>query len=249
MTRFDVADRPTPRHQLTLTARLNTSALDSRRGVVRLHPEAIAALGIREWDAVSLTGARTTAAVAGVAPDGTPAGTALLDDVTLSNAGLRENTTVLVAPVTVYGARSVTVRGSNLATQSISSATLRQALLGKVMTVGDTVSLLPRDLGPDIPSSAASSALTSAVGITWTSELLTVTGVDPAGPVSVQPNSVVIWGDGPHGGDIRRGSDALCAADIGPACRDHSRRNRLHRRSASTTSRARTRRRAASPNG
>ena len=196
MTGFDVADRPAPRHQLTLTARLNTSALDSRRGVVRLHPEAIAALGIREWDAVSLTGSRTTAAVAGVAPDGTPAGTALLDDVTLSNAGLRENTTVLVAPVTVYGARSVTVRGSNLATQSISSATLRQALLGKVMTVGDTVSLLPRELGPDIPTSAASSALASAVGITWTSELLTVTGVDPAGPVSVQPNSVVIWGDG-----------------------------------------------------
>ena len=57
---------------------------------------------------------------------------------------------MLVAPVTVYGARSVTVRGSNLATQSISSATLRQALLGKVMTVGDTVSLLPRDLGPGI---------------------------------------------------------------------------------------------------
>jgi transitional endoplasmic reticulum ATPase len=196
MTEFDVADRATPRHHLTLTARLNTSALDSRRGVVRLHPEAIAALGIREWDAVSLTGSRTTAAVAGVAPDGTPVGTALLDDVTLSNAGLRENTTVLVAPVTVYGARSVTVRGSNLATRSISSATLRQALLGKVMTVGDTVSLLPRELGPDIPSSTASSALASAVGITWTSELLTVTGVDPAGPVSVQPNSVVSWGDG-----------------------------------------------------
>nr|WP_096371809.1 hypothetical protein [Mycobacterium ulcerans] len=45
--------------QLTLTARLNTSAVDSRRGVVRLHPSAIAALGIREWDAVSLTGSRT----------------------------------------------------------------------------------------------------------------------------------------------------------------------------------------------
>ena len=71
-------------------------------------------------------------------------GTALLDDVTLSNAGLREDTTVIVAAVTVYGARSVTVTGSNLATRSISSATLRQALLGKVMTVGDTVSLLPR---------------------------------------------------------------------------------------------------------
>ncbi|EHB55871.1 Adenosinetriphosphatase [Mycolicibacterium rhodesiae JS60] len=180
---------------LALTARLNTSALDTRRGVVRLHPEAIAALGIREWDAVSLTGSRTTTAVAAVAPPGTPAGTALLDDVTLSNAGLREDTAVLVAPVTVYGARSVTLRGSTLATQSVSSATLRQALLGKVLTVGDTVSLLPRDLGPGTSTTAASSALASSVGITWTSELLTVTGTDPAGPVSVQPNSSVSWGD------------------------------------------------------
>ena len=195
MTATDVAGRPAPK-QLTLTARLNTSALDSRRGVVRLHPEAIAALGIREWDAVSLTGSRTTAAVAGLAPEGTPAGTALLDDVTLSNAGLREDTSVIVAPVTVFGARSVTLSGSNLATQSVSSATLRQALLGKVMTVGDTVSLLPRDLGPGTSTSEASAALASAVGITWTSELLTVTGVDPAGPVSVQPNSLVSWGNG-----------------------------------------------------
>ena len=195
MTQSEVAEDP-PLSHLRLTARLNTSALDARRGVVRLHPEAIAALGIREWDAVSLTGSRTTAAVAGLAPGGTPAGTALLDDVTLSNTGLREDTTVIVSAVTVYGARSVTVTGSKLATQSISSATLRQALLGKVMTVGDTVSLLPRDLGPDIPTSAATAALASSVGITWTSELLTVTGVDPAGPVSVQPNSVVSWGDG-----------------------------------------------------
>jgi transitional endoplasmic reticulum ATPase len=195
MTQIEAAEDP-PLSHLRLTARLNTSALDARRGVVRLHPEAIAALGIREWDAVSLTGSRTTAAVAGIAPAGTPAGTALLDDVTLSNAGLREDTTVIVSAVTVYGARSVTVTGSSLATQSISSATLRQALLGKVMTVGDTVSLLPRELGPDIPTSGATAALASSVGITWTSELLTVTGVDPAGPVSVQPNSVVSWGDG-----------------------------------------------------
>jgi transitional endoplasmic reticulum ATPase len=195
MTQTEAAADP-PLSHLRLTARLNTSAMDSRRGVVRLHPEAIAALGIREWDAVSLTGSRSTAAVAGVAPPGTPTGTALLDDVTLSNAGLREDTTVIVSAVTVYGARSVTLSGSNLATQSISSATLRQALLGKVMTVGDTVSLLPRELGPDIPTSAATAALASSVGITWTSELLTVTGVDPAGPVSVQPNSVVSWGDG-----------------------------------------------------
>ncbi len=187
---------PGPASSLTLTARLNTAALDSRRGVIRLHPEAIAALGIREWDAVSLMGSRSTAAVVGVAPAGTPTGTALLDDVTLSNAGLREDSTVIVAPVTVYGARSVTLSGSALATKSVTSGTLRQALLGKVLTVGDTVSLLPRDLGPGTSTSEATSALAASVGITWTSELLTVTGTDPAGPVSVQPNSSVTWGDG-----------------------------------------------------
>jgi transitional endoplasmic reticulum ATPase len=185
--------------QLTLTARLNTSAVDSRRGVIRLHPNAVAALGIREWDAVSLTGSRTTAAVAGLADQDTPVGTVLLDDVTLSNAGLREGTAVIVSAVIVYGARSVTLSGSSLATQSITPVTLRQALLGKVMTVGDAVSLLPRDLGPGMSTSAPTRALASAVGISWTSELLTVTGVDPEGPVSVQPNSLVTWGTGvPH---------------------------------------------------
>ncbi|ORA79240.1 AAA family ATPase [Mycobacterium malmoense] len=182
--------------QLTLTARLNTSAVDSRRGVVRLHPSAVAALGIREWDAVLLTGSRTTAAVAGLAGPGTPVGTALLDDVTLSNAGLREGTAVIVSAVTVCGARSVTLSGSTLATQSITPVTLRQALLGKVMTVGDAVSLLPRDLGPGTSTSAATRALAASVGISWTSELLTVTGADPEGPVSVQPNSLVTWGTG-----------------------------------------------------
>ena len=191
--------------QLTLTARLNTSAVDSRRGVIRLHPNAVAALGIREWDAVSLTGSRTTAAVAGLAGADTPVGTVLLDDVTLSNAGLREDTAVIVSTVSVYGARSVTLSGSSMATQSITPVTLRQALLGKVMTVGDAVSLLPRDLGPGTSTSSATRALATSVGISWTSELLTVTGVEPEGPVSVQPNSLVTWGTGVPAGIGDRG--------------------------------------------
>ncbi len=124
----------------------------------------------------------------------------MLDDVTLSNAGLREGTAVIVGPVTVYGARSVTLSGSSMAVNSITPVTLRQALLGKVMTVGDAVSLLPRDLGPGTSTSAATRALAASVGISWTSELLTVTGVDPEGPVSVQPNSLVSWGTGAPAG-------------------------------------------------
>lgn len=183
--------------ELVLTARLNTSAADARRGVVRLHPEVLAALGLREWDAVSLIGSRRTAAVVAAAPEGSPQGTALLDDVTLSNTGLRENASVAVGPATVYGARTVTVTGSALATGSISDATLRQALLGKVLTVGDTVSLLPRDLGPGTSTTSATQALSRTFGVAWTTELLTVSAVDPSGgPVSVQPNSAVGWGSG-----------------------------------------------------
>ncbi len=165
--------------------------------MVRLHPEALTALGLREWDGVALAGSRRTAAVVGIAPAGTPAGVALLDDVTLSNAGLRENATVVVSPAPVFGAKQISVSGSVHATRSIPAATLRQALLGKVVTVGDAVSLLPRDLGPDIPSSAASQALSRTFGIAWTTELLTVTATDPVrGPVSVQPNTAVVWGAG-----------------------------------------------------
>ncbi|MEV6358998.1 AAA family ATPase [Nocardia asteroides] len=184
--------------ELSLTARLNPSAADARRGVVRLHPETLTALGLREWDGIALTGARRTAAVVAKAPAGTPPGVALLDDVTLSNVGLRENTAVTVAPATVYGARQISLSGSAQATASIPAATLRQALLGKVVTVGDTVSLLPRDLGPDISSAAATQALSRTFGIAWTTELLTVTAIEPMpGPVSVQPNSAVGWGRGP----------------------------------------------------
>ncbi|MFC4126147.1 AAA family ATPase [Nocardia rhizosphaerae] len=183
--------------ELSLTARLNPSAADARRGVVRLHPETLTALGLREWDGVALIGARRTAAVVAKAPAGTAPGVALLDDVTLSNVGLRENAAVTVTPVTVYGAKQISLSGSAHATASIPAATLRQALLGKVVTVGDTVSLLPRDLGPDISSAAATQALSRAFGIAWTTELLTVTAIEPMpGPVSVQPNSALGWGSG-----------------------------------------------------
>ncbi|MFW0794168.1 AAA family ATPase [Gordonia sp. CPCC 205515] len=179
--------------QLTLTARVNPSAADSRRGIVRVHSEVLAALGLREWDAVSITGARVTAAVVAEAGASTPTGTALLDDITFSNAGVKEDASVVLAPVKVFGAGRLTVRGSALATASVDEATLRRALLGKVVSVGDAVSLLPRDLGPELTAGAATRALTTSVGITWTNELLTVTATDPAGPVSVQTNTAVLW--------------------------------------------------------
>ncbi|MDL9946697.1 AAA family ATPase [Gordonia sp. ABSL11-1] len=181
--------------QLALTARVNPSAAEPRRGIVRVHSEVLAALGLREWDAVSITGARVTAAVVAEAGPDTPTGTALLDDITFSNAGVRENASVVLAPCEVHGAARVTVSGSALATASVDEPTLRRALLGKVLSVGDAVSLLPRDLGPELAAGDATRALAVSVGITWTNELLTVSATEPAGPVSVQTNTAVLWAD------------------------------------------------------
>ncbi|CAM3146496.1 AAA family ATPase [Tsukamurella hominis] len=181
---------------LSLTVRLQTSALEARRGIVRIHPEALAALGLREWDGIELLGARRTAAVVAAAPAGTPPGVALLDELTITNCGLREDATVVITPATVYGAKRVLLRGSALTRNALDGAALRQALLGKVMMPGDSVSLLPRDLGPGTSTAEAVQQLSRLVGITWTNELLTVVSVDPSpGPVSIQPNSAVLWAD------------------------------------------------------
>jgi transitional endoplasmic reticulum ATPase len=184
--------------QITLTARLSPSALDTRRGVVRLHPEVLDALGLRQWDAVRLVGARVSAAIAAEGDPAAPTGVVLLDDVTMSNLGIGEQAEVVVGPATVVAARSVTVAGSRLATKTLNGPTLKLALAGKVLTVGDAVSLLPQDLVPESGAdpTAARQKLSTALGGTWTTELLTVTATEPAGPVAVHPSTVVSWRDG-----------------------------------------------------
>ncbi|MGH3944870.1 MAG: AAA family ATPase, partial [Pseudonocardiaceae bacterium] len=196
--------------QITLTARLTTSALDARRGVVRLHPEVLDALGLRQWDAVRLTGARVSAALAAVGQ--TAPGIALLDDLTLSNLGLTEGSEVVLSPVQVPAARSIIVSGSALVRHSVSPETLRQALAGKVLTAGDAVSLLPQDVAPGSDVTRVRGRLAAAIGMTWTNELLTVTTTDPAGPVAPHPSTVVGWRDGARTGDLPAPSQSRGAA-------------------------------------
>ncbi len=181
---------------ITLVARLGASAADARRGVVRLHPEVIDALGLRSWHAVTLTGARVTTAL--VAPADGPPGQATLDDVTLSNAGLTDGTPVVLAPARVEPARRILLTGSRLARASLSPETVRNALIGKVVTGGDAVSLLPQDIepAPGLDAVAARRGVAGALGSGWTSELLTVSTVEPGGAVAVYPSTVVGWEGG-----------------------------------------------------
>ncbi|KOV83772.1 ATPase [Nocardia sp. NRRL S-836] len=189
----DAAGGTTVRGVITLTARLSPSALDTRRGVVRLHREVLDALGLRAWDAVQLTGARVSAALAAAGEQ--PPGVVLVDDVTLTNLGVVEGAEIVVAPIRVEAARSITVAGSRLATTALTPEHVRMALTGKVLTVGDNVSLLPQDLAPPPEANVSETRrrLSNAIGMTWTNELITITSTDPAGPVAVQPSSVVGW--------------------------------------------------------
>ncbi|WP_284749603.1 AAA family ATPase [Amycolatopsis sp. RTGN1] len=184
--------------QITLTVRHTPSALDTRRGVVRLHPEVLDALGLRAWDAVHLTGARVSAALAAPTDEADVPGVVFTDDVTMSNLGVTEGAEIVVAPADVAAAKTVTVAGSRLASVSVSPHMLRLALIGKVLTVGDAVSLLPQDLAPTPGSDPAGlrGQLSRAIGATWTNELLTVTATEPAGTVAVGPSTVVVWRDG-----------------------------------------------------
>jgi transitional endoplasmic reticulum ATPase len=205
------------RRDLTLTARLTAARLDARRGVVRLHREVLAALGLAQWDAVRLTGRRTTGAVVAVSgPDGAR-GDLLCDDLLLGNLGVRDGDPVTVAPAPLREARRVVVAGSPEAMTAVQPTMLRQALLGKVVTAGDNVSLLPQDAAPGALRETASvrRSLSAAMGMAWTTTLLTVTATEPDGPALVTMGTVVGWRDG--GSTTGSATPPLATAEAGTA--------------------------------
>ncbi|NBE81079.1 AAA family ATPase [Micromonospora sp. NEAU-HG-1] len=204
---------------LTLTASLRPAALDARRGVVRLHPEVLTALALRPGDPVRLAGRRVTAGI--VAPAEPAASTVLLyaDDLLLGNLGIRDGGQVTVSRAPVVPAGRVTLAGPVQVVAAVSPEMLRLALLGKVVTTGDDVSLLPQDVLPDASVrtlvEAARRSLSNTVGYAWTSTLLTVTAAEPDFGALVTMDTVVGW---EHGQTTRTGG-RTGAARIGGAAR------------------------------
>jgi transitional endoplasmic reticulum ATPase len=186
---------------LTLTVTLRPAALDARRGIVRLHPEVMAALALRPGDPVRLAGPRTTAGIVARADAGASRALLYADDLTLGNLGLRDGGQVTVTPAPVVEARRVTLAGPPEIVAVVSPEMLRLALLGKVVSEGDDVSLLPQDVLPDAGHrslvEAARRSLANRVGYAWTSTLLTVTDLTGGDAALVTMDTVVGWQDGP----------------------------------------------------
>ncbi|MDG4784159.1 AAA family ATPase [Micromonospora sp. WMMD961] len=185
---------------LTLTASLRPAALDARRGIVRLHPEAMTALGLRPGDPVRLAGRRETAGIVAAAAPGASSALMYADDLVLGNLGLRDGGQVRVSPAPLTPAGRVVLAGPVGVVAAVSPEMLRLALLGKVLTAGDDVSLLPQDVLPDASVrglvEAARRSLANTVGFAWTSTLLTVVAVEPAVGALVTMNTVVAWEHG-----------------------------------------------------
>ena len=185
---------------LSLTAVLRPSALDARRGVVRLHPEVMTALGIAPWDPVLLEGTRTTGALAAHAPAGSSPGQVLCDELVLGNLRLRDGDPVRVSRGTDTAATSLVLAGPPEVVAAVDPALLRTALLGKLVTTGDNASLL---LAPTVPDAGQARELLKArLGYYAATTLLTAVEVVPPGPALVTMATVVGW----QGGTTTTGS-------------------------------------------
>ncbi len=206
---------------LTLTATLRPAALDARRGVVRLHPEVLTALALRPGDPVRLTGRRTTAGIAAAADPGTSGVLLHAADLLLGNLGLRAGGQVTVSPLPATPARRLTLAGPAAVVAAVPPEMLRLALLGKVVTAGDDVSLLPQDVLPDAAVrgliEAARRSLASSVGYAWTSTLLTVVSAEPAVGALVTMDTVVGWEHGPATRGSGPATSASTARDAAPS--------------------------------
>ncbi|MFG1605734.1 AAA family ATPase [Actinoplanes sp. NPDC049265] len=204
---------------LTLTVTQRPAALDARRGIVRLHPEVMAALAINPGDPLRLAGARTTAGIAARAEASASRALLYADDLTIGNLGLRDGGQVTVTPIPVVGARRVTLSGPAEIVAVVSPEMLRLALLGKVVSAGDDVSLLPQDVLLDADKRAAVEgarrSLSNRVGYAWTSTLLKVVEVTDADAALVSMDTLVAW---EHGEATRPA--ASVAAPARPATTD-----------------------------
>lgn len=220
-------DHPTAR---TLTTSLRSAALDSRRGVVRLHPRVLRELGLRSGDPVRLTGRRETAAIVAAAGAGDSDLLLYADDLILGNLGVRDGAPVTVCPVPSVPVRRLVVDGPVEVMAVVSPELLRLALLGKAVTAGDNVSLLPREHQPDPRARAAVEAarrrLANLVRYAWTSTLLTIAEADPDQVGMVTLQTVVAWRHGPGtppepaGNPAGTGTAAIGPGPAGTSTRD-----------------------------
>src|SRR3954471_17216080 len=119
------------------------SGVDSRRGVVRLSRAVLDELGGKAWSVVQLKAGRATGALAALSP--VDSRQIWMDDLVLANLGAAAGDTVYVQVVPSVAADRVVLAGPSEVMTAVPWQTARLALLGKVVSQVDAVSLLQQD--------------------------------------------------------------------------------------------------------
>jgi SpoVK/Ycf46/Vps4 family AAA+-type ATPase len=176
------------------------ASLDARRGVVRVTETTMAALGLRPWDPLRLTGGRVTGALVALAPADAGDGVLLCDRLTLRNLQVESGASVEVRRAVEQPATHLSVSGPPEVVGGCSADVLRLALLGKVVVRGDQVSLLSQDFslpaGTD-PALLEGARRAIAVRIdAWQAVDLLVVDSAPDEPAIVTMATVVGWAGG-----------------------------------------------------
>ncbi|WP_100447578.1 AAA family ATPase [Glycomyces xiaoerkulensis] len=182
---------------LTLTATRARAALDARRGIVRLHAEVLASLGIRAGDAVELEARRATTAIALAADRHASRRALYADDLTLGNLGARDGDPVRLGRASLAAAERVVISGPATAAASVDADTLRLALLSKVVGTGDDVSLLPIEIGQGRSETVAAArrTLQNTLGTGWATMVLNVVEAQPERSAMITADTSVRWED------------------------------------------------------
>ncbi|MFC4337149.1 AAA family ATPase [Salininema proteolyticum] len=178
---------------IELIATRARAGLESRRGIVRIHPEVFTALGLQPGDAVTMSGTSTTSAIALEAEARSSRRSLHADDLVLGNLGIRENSPVAIGPADLAAADTVTVNAAANIMVGVDTETLRHALLSKVVTEGDDISLLPMEIGDNSLAGPTRRTLNNTLGMGWTSLLMSVVDTSPDGPVMITNDTLVQW--------------------------------------------------------
>jgi transitional endoplasmic reticulum ATPase len=203
--------------RIPLSVALHHSPLDARRDVVRVHRLVLDSLGLKAWDPLELRGRRNTAALVAAAPPNTPASVLLMDDLTCANADVSQGDTVIVGRAEVEPAETVTLTGLPSGPK-VEAATVRLALLGKILVSGDVAGFIPQDFtrsaGVDVPLGTIIGTLKKAYGSEWQSVVATVSRTRPAGYVRVTMETRIEFDGEPEtsGGATRLGIEGPIAA-------------------------------------
>ena len=185
---------------LELTVVLRGTSLDGRGGVVRLHASVLSALGVAPWDPVRVAGRRVTGALVAQSPHDADPRVMYADEIVLGNLDVVSQSQVRVERTPLQPCGQLIVSGAPEISTVVDPETVRLALMGKIVTQGDALSLLPQDFA--LPVGATSALLDQArhslqlsLGPAWTQALVRVVE-GPAEPALVGPSTIVGWAGG-----------------------------------------------------